>query len=92
MFALRQTWNDVFPPTKLYALDIKVNRIDPGWPITQKVSPAIHVNPNFFQAKVIFTLCYFFVDLIADYYLCNVFLLCITIISSRKMICKLNFK
>lgn len=64
MFSLRQTWNDVFPPQKLYTLDIKVNRMDPGWPITQKVpatnnlvpvtgrTPAIHVNPNFFKTKV----------------------------------------
>lgn len=54
MFSLRQTWNDVFPSTKLFALDIKVNRIDPGWPVTQsqpRVS-SIHVNPNFFQGKV----------------------------------------
>lgn len=55
MFSLRQTWNDVFPPQKLYTLDVKVNCMDPGWPITQKVStktPAIHVNPNFFKSKV----------------------------------------
>lgn len=55
MFSLRQTWNEVFPPQKLYTLDIKVNRMDPGWPITQKVpnkTPAIHVNPNFFKSKV----------------------------------------
>lgn len=52
MYALRQTWNDVFPQKKLYTLDVKVNYIDPGWPITAKLShsnksPAIHVNPNF---------------------------------------------
>lgn len=52
MFSLRQTWNDVFPPTKLFALDIKVNRIDPGWPVTQPKVSSIHVNPNFFQGKV----------------------------------------
>jgi len=55
MFQLRQTWNDVFPPAKLYTLDVKVNRMDPNWPITAKVatkSPAIHVNPNFFKNKV----------------------------------------
>ncbi|XP_055310467.1 uncharacterized protein LOC129573660 isoform X3 [Sitodiplosis mosellana] len=50
MFALRQTWNDVFPPAKLYTLDVKVNAIDHNWPITaQKIAPAIHVNPNFFS-------------------------------------------
>lgn len=53
MFPLRQTWNDVFPQAKLYALDIKTNALDPGWPITAKVTvtPAIHVNPNFFKSK-----------------------------------------
>lgn len=53
MFALRQTWNDVFPPAKLYTLDVKVNAIDINWPISaQKISPAIHVNPNFFSTTV----------------------------------------
>lgn len=53
MFSLRQTWNDVFPASKLYTLDVKVNCMDPGWPITAKVAPvAIHVNPNFFKNKV----------------------------------------
>ncbi|XP_058825556.1 uncharacterized protein LOC131685686 [Topomyia yanbarensis] len=55
MFSLRQTWNDVFPQSKLYALDIKVNTIDPGWPITAQLkskSPAIHVNPMFLKNKV----------------------------------------
>lgn len=56
LFSLRQTWVDIFPATKMYALDIKVNCIDPGWPILAKLpparSPAIHVNPNFLIAKV----------------------------------------
>lgn len=56
MFNLRQTWNEVFPNTKLYALDVKVNVLDPNWPITAKVAPSntpatIHVNPNFFKQK-----------------------------------------
>uniref|UniRef100_T1GPX2 Uncharacterized protein n=1 Tax=Megaselia scalaris TaxID=36166 RepID=T1GPX2_MEGSC len=47
MFALRQTWNDVFPSQKLYALDVKVNCMDANWPITAKITPkAVHVNPN----------------------------------------------
>ncbi|KAL5287081.1 hypothetical protein ACFFRR_008182 [Megaselia abdita] len=48
MFALRQTWNEVFPTQKLYALDVKVNVLDTNWPITAKVVPktTIHVNPN----------------------------------------------
>lgn len=64
MFALRQTWNDVFAPPKLYTLDVKVNAIDQNWPIqmSQKPAatpqqpvpktPAIHVNPNFFSNTV----------------------------------------
>lgn len=57
MFALRETWNDVFLQTKLYALDVKVNQIDPNWPIVAKLSknPKIHVNPNFLK-KVSLTL------------------------------------
>lgn len=55
MYILRQTWNDVFTPQKLYTLDVKVNCMDPNWPITAKVvpkSPAIHVNPKFLQNDV----------------------------------------
>lgn len=55
MFTLRQTWNDVFPMTKLYILDVKVHHIDPGWPITAAPpvaqKPAIHVNPRFFNNR-----------------------------------------
>lgn len=57
MFSLRQTWNEVFPQSKLYALDIKINSIDPGWPITAQLktpkSPAIHVNPMFLKNQQI---------------------------------------
>ena len=55
MFNLRQTWNDVFPQTKLYALDVKVNLMDNNWPVTAKMvssvpkTPSIHVNPNFLK-------------------------------------------
>lgn len=56
MFSLRQTWNEVFPQSKLYALDIKINSIDPGWPITAQLktskSPAIHVNPMFLKNQI----------------------------------------
>lgn len=45
MFKLRQTWSDVFPTKKLYALDVRVKSIDPAWPIT--APPPIHVNPAF---------------------------------------------
>jgi len=51
MFKLRQTWNDLFPNKKLYTLDVRVNSIDPAWPITapapQTASTSIHVNPKF---------------------------------------------
>ncbi|XP_004517564.1 uncharacterized protein LOC101455197 isoform X2 [Ceratitis capitata] len=50
MYALRLTWNEVFPAQKLYALDVKVKRIDNNWPITAKqAQPSIHVNPNFLK-------------------------------------------
>lgn len=56
MFSLRQTWNDVFQQSKLYTLDVKINSIDPGWPITaqlkSKTPTAIHVNPMFLKANV----------------------------------------
>lgn len=52
MFNLRQTWNEVFPQTKLYALDVKVNVMDNNWPITAKIVPkSVHVNPNFLKNK-----------------------------------------
>ncbi|KAB7498014.1 Pre-mRNA cleavage complex 2 protein Pcf11 [Armadillidium nasatum] len=33
LYKLRQTWNDVFPHSRLCYLDTKVNGIDPAWPI-----------------------------------------------------------
>ncbi|KFB43760.1 AGAP001271-PA-like protein [Anopheles sinensis] len=52
MYSLRQTWNEVFPQSKLFALDIKVHSMDPGWPITAQLKPKIHVNPMFLKATV----------------------------------------
>uniref|UniRef100_A0A182NQP0 CID domain-containing protein n=1 Tax=Anopheles dirus TaxID=7168 RepID=A0A182NQP0_9DIPT len=49
MFSLRQTWNEVFQQPKLYTLDVKINSIDPGWPITAQLNPKIHVNPIFLK-------------------------------------------
>lgn len=53
LFNLRQTWNEVFPMTKLYALDVKVNAMDNNWPITAKIGhpkvPKVHLNPNFLK-------------------------------------------
>lgn len=48
MYALRQTWNEVFAAQKLYTLDVKVKLLDNNWPITAK-QPSIHVNPNFLK-------------------------------------------
>ncbi|XP_015117848.1 uncharacterized protein LOC107041696 isoform X2 [Diachasma alloeum] len=51
MWKLRQTWNGVFPATKLYSLDVRVQSIDPAWPITASPptisSGSIHLNPRF---------------------------------------------
>ncbi|XP_012218940.1 pre-mRNA cleavage complex 2 protein Pcf11 isoform X2 [Linepithema humile] len=51
MWKLRQTWNDVFPPKKLFSLDVRVQSIDPAWPVTAPSasisSGSIHVNPRF---------------------------------------------
>ncbi|XP_014476852.1 PREDICTED: uncharacterized protein LOC106745607 isoform X2 [Dinoponera quadriceps] len=51
MWKLRQTWNDVFPPKKLFSLDVRVQSIDPAWPVTAPPSSissgSIHVNPRF---------------------------------------------
>ncbi|XP_058062799.1 uncharacterized protein LOC131212794 [Anopheles bellator] len=55
MFNLRLTWNDLFPQSKLYALDIKINSMDSGWPITAslkpKTQPSIHLNPKFLNQQ-----------------------------------------
>ena len=51
MFTLRKTWNKVFPPEKLYAIDECVNAIDPAWPITA-VPPIINVNPECFRVSI----------------------------------------
>ncbi|KAK5644187.1 hypothetical protein RI129_008032 [Pyrocoelia pectoralis] len=48
MFRLRQTWNDVIPPKKLYALDVQIAQLDPAWPVTAP-PPSIHFNPKFLK-------------------------------------------
>ncbi|XP_017783738.1 PREDICTED: uncharacterized protein LOC108567653 isoform X2 [Nicrophorus vespilloides] len=48
MYKLRQTWNDVLPKSKLYALDVQTKQVDPAWPITAP-PPNIHFNPKFFK-------------------------------------------
>ncbi|XP_044077254.1 pre-mRNA cleavage complex 2 protein Pcf11 isoform X2 [Siniperca chuatsi] len=52
LFKLRSTWDDVFPLKKLYALDVRVNSVDPAWPIKPlppTASASIHVNPKFLK-------------------------------------------
>ena len=62
MFKLRQTWADLFPNKKLYTLDLRVNHIDPAWPISapapQTATTSIHVNPKFLL-KVSHSVCVF---------------------------------
>lgn len=52
LFKLRSTWDDVFPLKKLYSLDVRVNSLDPAWPIKPlppTVNASIHVNPKFLK-------------------------------------------
>ncbi|XP_077402073.1 pre-mRNA cleavage complex 2 protein Pcf11 [Vanacampus margaritifer] len=52
LFKLRSTWDEVFPLKKLYALDARVNSVDPAWPIKPlppTVNASIHVNPKFLK-------------------------------------------
>ncbi|KAL1433023.1 hypothetical protein MTO96_002002 [Rhipicephalus appendiculatus] len=53
LFKLRQTWVDIFPNKKLYALDTRVKQMDPAWPVMAKEpqQTSIHVNPKFLEAK-----------------------------------------
>ncbi|XP_052616791.1 pre-mRNA cleavage complex 2 protein Pcf11-like [Peromyscus californicus insignis] len=51
LFELRSTWDKIFPLKKLYALDVRVNSLDPAWPIKPlppnvKIS-SIHMTPKF---------------------------------------------
>ena len=51
MWKLRQTWSDIIPNKRLYALDIRIQMIDPAWPVTaqppEEPIASIHVNPKF---------------------------------------------
>ncbi|XP_048838570.1 pre-mRNA cleavage complex 2 protein Pcf11 [Brienomyrus brachyistius] len=52
LFKLRSTWDEIFPLKKLYALDVRVNAVDPAWPIKPlppNVNASIHVNPKFLK-------------------------------------------
>ncbi|KAI1710316.1 polyadenylation and cleavage factor like protein 11 [Ditylenchus destructor] len=33
LYKLRNTWNDIFPKSRLYAIDTKINGIDKNWPV-----------------------------------------------------------
>jgi hypothetical protein len=46
LFKLRQTWPPYFPTKKLHAIDVRVNTMDPNWPVVSLSGP-IHVNPKF---------------------------------------------
>jgi pre-mRNA cleavage complex 2 protein Pcf11 len=52
MFKLRQTWNEVFPMRKLYAIDVRCHQLDKNWPISAAPpnNQSIHVNPKFLNA------------------------------------------
>lgn len=53
MFKLRQTWNEILPPKKLYALDVQIHLLDPAWPVTAAPpSNSIHFNPKFLKTTV----------------------------------------
>ncbi|XP_043927937.1 pre-mRNA cleavage complex 2 protein Pcf11 [Protopterus annectens] len=50
LYKLRSTWDEIFPLKKLYALDVRVNTLDPAWPIKPlppNINTSIHVNPKF---------------------------------------------
>lgn len=40
MFILRKTWNQIFPEFTLLELDMKVKKVDSGWPITADAEQA----------------------------------------------------
>jgi len=59
LYKLRNTWNVIFPPRKLYELDRKVKTLDPAWPITarppvaaQTPTPAPIVPPVVNQSNI----------------------------------------
>ncbi|XP_061164591.1 pre-mRNA cleavage complex 2 protein Pcf11-like [Saccostrea echinata] len=55
MYKVRQTWNEIFRNRKLYAIDVRVNHMDPAWPITAVAETDgksnIFVNPKFIAKK-----------------------------------------
>ena len=62
LYELRTTWNEVFPKSRLYGLDVKVQAIDPAWPLPMvgaasiggtptPSKPNIHINPNIIKVS-----------------------------------------
>lgn len=58
LYKLRQTWTEIMPNNKLYAIDYNVRRMDPAWPITSQPpvnkstkGTTIHINPKFLTAS-----------------------------------------
>ncbi|XP_078600723.1 uncharacterized protein LOC144875862 isoform X1 [Branchiostoma floridae x Branchiostoma japonicum] len=56
LYKLRSTWDTIFTSKKLYALDSRVQGIDPAWPVKplpaeMQVSTSIHVNPKFLKKQ-----------------------------------------
>lgn len=50
MFKLRQTWNEIISPKKLYALDVQIHGLDPAWPVTAPApTSSIYFNPKFLK-------------------------------------------
>nr|XP_018670290.1 pre-mRNA cleavage complex 2 protein Pcf11 isoform X3 [Ciona intestinalis] len=55
LYKLRTTWDEYFPLKRLHALDVKIQGIDPNWPVKplpahlQDASTNIHVNPKFIK-------------------------------------------
>ncbi len=46
---LRLTWTEVFPTETLHQLDVKVQSIDPKWPVAAMPTKKIHINPAIFN-------------------------------------------
>ncbi|KAF2355115.1 RNA polymerase II-binding domain [Trinorchestia longiramus] len=49
MYELRQTWNDIFRKSTLYGLDVKVQALDPAWPVTAPTPSSSAANQSALQ-------------------------------------------
>lgn len=49
LFSLRWTWNGVLSLATLVALDVEINKIDTGWPLSQSKEVSFFVNIIFFS-------------------------------------------